>query len=511
MKKLFKKLSLMVVALLTFSVGSNYTVKEVKAADEKYVKVTEALDDWSGRYLIVYESESVAFNGSLDSNSIDTAQNFVNVSISDNSITSSEINYYFDINKVNGGYSVCSASGLYIGRSATSNGLNKADAYSEDYLNNISFSNGSVNISGKGGPKLQFYSQAENSRFRYYKSTQKTISLYKLFVEDNESNSDKIEKQDTTASLGFDYYIPESDNNYVKVTENLTDWTGKYLIGYETETDLCVFNGALGEEIDSINNYKTVSSVDNAVKSTAEIETYAFTFEKIENTETYSIKSSTGYYIGKTAYSNGLDKNLTKIYSNTISYDEGNPIITAEGNTTLKFNAASDQMRFRFYKSGQKDIVLYKLNTSSNSSDSNNPKFDNISILFGADLPSNLFEEFVSVSAGVKITRNNKTIDRPVSLNKDENGKYTSFSVGVIFEIFADNVYVSEETKDRLTTEITAQVYFVADGNTLELFSKTVTVLGMLNTYLGSEFAENDVVQSHIVALRALKTFIEAE
>ena len=36
MKKLFKKLALMVVALLTFSVGSNYTVKEVKAADETY-------------------------------------------------------------------------------------------------------------------------------------------------------------------------------------------------------------------------------------------------------------------------------------------------------------------------------------------------------------------------------------------------------------------------------------------------------------------------------------------
>jgi hypothetical protein len=37
MKKLFKKLALAVVALLTFSVGSNYTVKEVKAADTKIV------------------------------------------------------------------------------------------------------------------------------------------------------------------------------------------------------------------------------------------------------------------------------------------------------------------------------------------------------------------------------------------------------------------------------------------------------------------------------------------
>ena len=37
MKKLFKKLALMVVALLTFSVGSNYTFKEVRAADTEIV------------------------------------------------------------------------------------------------------------------------------------------------------------------------------------------------------------------------------------------------------------------------------------------------------------------------------------------------------------------------------------------------------------------------------------------------------------------------------------------
>ena len=45
MKKLFKKLALMVVALLTFSVGSNYTVKEVKAADEVVATLSFASTD----------------------------------------------------------------------------------------------------------------------------------------------------------------------------------------------------------------------------------------------------------------------------------------------------------------------------------------------------------------------------------------------------------------------------------------------------------------------------------
>ena len=52
MKKLFKKLALAVVTLLTFSVGSNYTVKEVKAAD--YVETTFG----EGKFLI-----TTTFNG----------------------------------------------------------------------------------------------------------------------------------------------------------------------------------------------------------------------------------------------------------------------------------------------------------------------------------------------------------------------------------------------------------------------------------------------------------------
>lgn len=508
MKKLFKKLALAFVAVLTLSVGTG-TVREVKAADETYAKVTESLSDWSGRYLIVYESKNYAFNGNLST--IDATKNFKAVSINDNKITGSGINYYFDIEKVSGGYSICSESGNYIGRSATSNGMNITTTYSSDYVNTISFLNGTVSIKGKGGPAIQFYDSGADSRFRYYKSTQKAVALYKLLEENTESNSDKIKKNDTTASLGFDYYVPETDNKYIKVTQSLSDWTGQYLIGYEKEDTLHVFNGSLGDNIDSVKNYKVVENEDSIVKSTAEIEMYAFSFEKIENTETYSIKTSTGHYIGKTAYANGLDKNETTVYSNTISFGEsGNIIITSESGCALKFNANADQMRFRFYKSGQSDIVLYKMVESSTSKSLSEPKFDNISILFGVSLSNDLFEDFETVSAGVKITCNNKTVDKTVDLAKDSEGNYVSYSVGVIFELFADNNYVTEETKDRLTTSITAQVYFIADGKTLELYSKTVTVLDMIDIYLGADYAENEQVQKHVVGLKALKAYIEA-
>ena len=50
-----------------------------------------------------------------------------------------------------------------------------------------------------------------------------------------------------------------------------------------------------------------------------------------------------------------------KTYTNEITFDSnGNAVITASGGCTLRFNSNSDQKRFRYYKSGQKAIQLYK-------------------------------------------------------------------------------------------------------------------------------------------------------
>lgn len=62
-----------------------YAKKEV-VREPTYIKVESEPSDWSGTYLIVCESESVAFNGSL--NDIDVANNCKNVHISDNQIVS---------------------------------------------------------------------------------------------------------------------------------------------------------------------------------------------------------------------------------------------------------------------------------------------------------------------------------------------------------------------------------------------------------------------------------------
>ena len=148
---------------------------------------------------------------------------------------------------------------------------------------------------------------------------------------------------------------------YVKVTDTPDSWDGHYLIVYEGDNSHAsvAFNGGL-DTLDVINNGVPVSIVGDSIVATDELIAAEFIIAG-EN-----IQSKSGYYIGKTAYSNGLDCNKTKKYTNEFGLDaNNNTVITASGNCTLKYNYAKDQLRFRFYKTGQKEISLYKYNGES--------------------------------------------------------------------------------------------------------------------------------------------------
>ena len=155
-----------------------YTRTETTPGTQQFVKVTSAPSDWSGQYLIVYEDGKVAFNGALTT--LDAVSNTVSVTINNGTIQATDtlIKSMFTISKSGSNYTIKSASGYYIGRDATSNGLNSNK--STQYTNTITFSNGSVKIAGKGGNALQFNSTSGQTRFRYFGSSQKAICLYQL-------------------------------------------------------------------------------------------------------------------------------------------------------------------------------------------------------------------------------------------------------------------------------------------------------------------------------------------
>ncbi len=158
-----------------------YTYAEIsESGSGDYKKVTAAPTDWSGQYLIVYEAGSLIFDGSLEK--LDATGDKQNVTITDSTISAAQGDAYsFTVAAMDGGYSIQSASGVYIGRSAKSNGLDEGTSAK---LNTISLNaDGSVNIIGSGGAYLRYNKTSGQDRFRYYKSSsyssQQPIALYK--------------------------------------------------------------------------------------------------------------------------------------------------------------------------------------------------------------------------------------------------------------------------------------------------------------------------------------------
>ena len=152
---------------------------------------------------------------------------------------------------------------------------------------------------------------------------------------------------------------PGESRTYQKVTSTDQVTTGKYLIVYEH--DNIAFDGSL-ETLDASNNIVEVTITDGEIETDKDI---YFTYDATAQT----LKSASNKYIGQSSYANGLkqDEDATK-YTNSITIDDGNAVITAlqSGNnnqfTTLRFNSVTGDTnyRFRYYKSGQQPIQLYK-------------------------------------------------------------------------------------------------------------------------------------------------------
>ncbi len=176
MKRKISLFLLIFVALFTL-VCANI---KVSATGQYFEKVTSAPSDWSGTYLIVSEGSKVAFNGGLSS--LDSTKNNITVDISDGKIVADAVTNAasFTIESYSSGYSIKSKSGIYIGRDATSNGMTTSSSAGSTVINTISISNGNVTIKGAQGPTLQFNKDSNQMRFRYFKSSQQAIQLYKL-------------------------------------------------------------------------------------------------------------------------------------------------------------------------------------------------------------------------------------------------------------------------------------------------------------------------------------------
>ena len=218
-------------ASVTFTV----TVIDPEAKTHVYKKVTNTKDITSGRYLIVYEGSKVAFDGSLET--LDAAENITDVEINNGVITLDEDKdvFYFNID-VNAG-TIKSASGNYIGSDSYANGLDQSDS-PEAYGNHtFSIDGGNAVITYKttGGDMTMRYNYGDNQlRFRYYKSGQQPIQLYKF-----DGFAFTISKKATDGTYYYATISNLGEGNF-KVEGNVTART--VCVDEEGElTDLSVF------------------------------------------------------------------------------------------------------------------------------------------------------------------------------------------------------------------------------------------------------------------------------
>lgn len=326
------------------------------------------------KYLIVSEGYNVAFNGSLTTSSdLSAANNVVTVSPADGKITGGAtlLDSTVTITASGSFYTVQTSSGYYIGRTATSAGLNANTATA--YENEITFVGNNAVIksvinSVTSSMKLQFNNSA--NVFRYYSTTQKDIQLYELVTstepEPTEPTEPSTEPTQPSTEPGTDSYT---------FTRVASVTSGKqYLI--VSEGSNAAFNGSLASatEFGASNNKITVEPVDGKITGAYLDSTFTIT----ASGSYYTIQSASGFYIGRTAASSGLNTNKTTAYENEITFSGANAVIkpvisSAVSDIPLQYNKATNGNKFSYYTSTQQAIQLYELNASTEPADPTEP------------------------------------------------------------------------------------------------------------------------------------------
>ena len=327
------------------------------------------------------------------------------------------------------------------------------------------------------------------------------------WTESNTVNSDGTEitfiTSSTVPTQNTTYYAVfatpsgnAGDGDYVKLTETPANLSGEYLIVYEAGS--LAFNGGL-TTLDAENNTIDVTIDGNTIESTSTTDAAKFTITK--NGDAYIITSARNYHIGQTSDANGLLSSTSTSYTNTITITDGNADIIGSGKAHLRYNSASNQNRFRYYKSttytSQQPIALYKKSGSSASYTDYTTGCHDVTITYygftggyttncgGSDL--NVITQRVNSSHTIptctEIT-DPTTLGRTfLNLWKDQNGKVhqpgESFIVTQDITLYAqwalntseENTTLPTDVEDLATTDVV-----VTGGTTLTLQAGTTTI-----------------------------------
>ena len=220
MKKLLLKSMLLLSALIVGS-GTMW--------GQTYKKVTSAPMDWSGEYVIVYETSNSAYVWT----GVDANSNYTTATISNNIITKPNTAVSVTIASMTGGYSIKvngeTNNGKYISGTKDSNTTNfNASAVA----NTLTYSSG-VDIASNTS-HFVFNSTSGTTRYRYYKSatysgsSYKKPQLYKLsYTVTYDANGGTGTMTDSNSPYFAGSTVTTKTNTYVKGGYEFTGWNTK--------------------------------------------------------------------------------------------------------------------------------------------------------------------------------------------------------------------------------------------------------------------------------------------
>ena len=171
---------------LFFALFAMLALGVTNAWGAEWEKVTSAPADWSGEYLLVYESGTSAYVWS----GVDAAKCYTSGTISSNKISGDFVSV--TIATMNGGYSIKVNGGTNNGKFIYgTNNSNKLNFINTASANTLTYEDNSVKIVSNTSV-MRFNSASNDLRFRYYKSSsyssQKAVQLYKK-VEQSEGGA----------------------------------------------------------------------------------------------------------------------------------------------------------------------------------------------------------------------------------------------------------------------------------------------------------------------------------
>lgn len=174
----------------------------VKTSSElNYVKVTSALTDWTGDYLIVYEPDAIVLDSDGD------AKTHASVTIEDGKIAYEEAKAYnIHVQKSGSGYTMQLGDNYY-GLDANKNTLNvDTEEPSTDYYRwTFAFSKGITKVYNLGYSTRFLQYNAGSGQFRCYTSAQKDVTLFRLNGEAGGGGSTPpVETPTVTTGLATD-------------------------------------------------------------------------------------------------------------------------------------------------------------------------------------------------------------------------------------------------------------------------------------------------------------------